>query len=87
MAAHKIPGISKTICTAEQMIAYNFCYDYYTLNGGKDLAMMHCRSDSKLNRYDKELICNLIKNRFDDYCSLRYHILSSYEQVGKIFFI
>ena len=87
MAAHKIPGVSKIICTAEQMITYNYCRDYYNLNGGKDLAMMHCRSNSKLNRYDKELICNLIETRFDDYCISRGPIFSSYEQVGNFFFI
>ena len=82
---HKIPGVDKSVCTAEQMIAYNFAQTYKDMGGDwcATFARKHMQDKKEFDKYDKDVICHLIAtHKGKTYFS---SIASSYADVGKFF--
>lgn len=94
MKFHKIRGIEKSICTAEQKIAYNYAFSDYVwvtksnmeLRQYLDNVASRIKADEKImNKYDIDAIIHCLRNGFVNYCKAKYHILPSYEEIGKMF--
>lgn len=87
MNLHKIPGVDKSVCTAEQMRAYNTAHFYVSTNAdaehvAKAVVIEMKRSGSK---YDAEAVAAIIRANFDAFRARRFHILTSYDEVGRAF--
>ena len=91
---HKIPGIDKNICNAEQKIAYNFLFIWADGCTGNDKNYsLNCiqRSLSEgqkttFKRYDVDLIYHYIVSSWDRYKNSKYHIFSSYTDLASIIY-
>lgn len=82
---HKIPGVDKSVCTCEQMIAYNFCQTYKEMSGDwcAAFAKNHMDGSRKFDKYDKDMILHLISA-----CKSKTYfgsIASSYAEIGRYF--
>ena len=104
---HKIPKVDKSVCTAEQMIAYNYAFAYAdryrdTWKKDKDKycnfqrqefiheAIAFCMkmimtSEKVKAKYDIDGIQAALNAGMENYFENKYSILTSYEDVGKIF--
>lgn len=93
MTFHKIRGIEKTICTAEQKIAYNYASADYDWAMRSDMELWQyldnvanrIKADEKMKKYDIDAIIHCLRNGFIDFCKSKYHILTSYEEIGNMF--
>lgn len=94
MKFHKIRGVEKSVCTAEQKIAYNFAFAdrEWILRSGTTLdeymiytahRLLHNEKISK--RYDIDAIQHCLRQGIVEYCKSKEIILTSYEQIGKVF--
>ena len=89
--AHKIPGILKNVCNAEQKIAYNFLFARHDTPKNKALSMiqdtLNREQYTTFKKYDIDLIYHYVLQSFD-----RYHnynstgILWSFEEIGKVIY-
>lgn len=93
MKFHKIRGVEKSVCTAEQKIAYNFAF------ADKDWAMRsdmelwqyldnvaeRTRRNDAMKKYDIDAIIHCLRQGFISYCKGKQHIFTSYEDIGKAF--
>ena len=94
MKFHKIRGIEKSVCTAEQKIAYNFAssdYDW-VMRSNMELwqylgnVTSRIKEDEKImKKYDIDAIIHCLRQGFINFCKTKYHILTSYEEIGKMF--
>ncbi len=85
---HKIHGVEKCVCTCEQMLAYNFALNDYRLNASAErIAEMAERSlqSQVYSKYNIAAVVRLIRDNLDKYRALEYHILTSYQEIGKAF--
>lgn len=83
---HKISGVDKNICTAEQKLAYEYALNNYKLNispAGLALLVLKWRAIDK--RYNWQAVAHLIDTHLESFRGRDTHILSSYEEVGKAF--
>lgn len=102
MTYHKIKGVEKTICTAEQKIAYNLAFsNYYDFKKEYDLQVLQIYKSDILNefvqfcmktwsctdsgKFDNDAIFCALNAGAKMYFEAKYHILSSYEAIGKMF--
>lgn len=93
MTFRKIPNVEKDICTAEQMIAYNFAFRYRDFDGEKELVdlLQVVTNDIKCNkkmvmRYDIDSIIHCLRNGYIEYRKNYPAIITDYKTIGKIFF-
>lgn len=69
MKYHKIPNVEKSVCTAEQMIAYNIAFRLHI---------------SYANQFEEDAIFSALLAGLYNYLS-NFHIFSSYEDIGRAF--
>ncbi len=94
MNFHKIRNIDKSVCTAEQKIAYNYALSDYLWVMKSDLELYEylqnvserIKNDRNMFKYDINAIIHCLRNGFIDYCKMKYHIVTSYEEIGRIFY-
>ena len=101
LKTHKIPGIEKAICTAEQKICYNFCFSW-TINPHEKDYVVACikkqiqgEKDGTItsihpinwDKYNTDLIIELINMHFERYAETNQKIFSDYESLGKFFYL
>ena len=100
MKLHKITGIEKDVCTAEQKIAYNIAFmDYDAINRvrqaegeGEALQFAFKLRDTHLNKlkeegskYNLDAVFCAFNAGIMEYCKAKYHILGNYADIGKAF--
>ncbi len=94
MKFHKIRGIEKSICTAEQKIAYNYAFSDYSwamqsnleLSQYLDSVTERIKNNAEImKKYDIDAIIHCLRQGFTNYCKAKYHVLSSYEEIGNMF--
>lgn len=91
MKTHKIRGIDKAICTAEQKLAYNFVWSWSLnsdhLSGGE---LYECirndilQRENIITKYNVDAILTAIMNGLVGYREHKF-IASSYAEIGKAF--
>ena len=93
MTFRKIPNVEKDICTAEQMIAYNFAFRYRDFDGNAELidliqvVVNDIKSNTKMmKRYDIDSIIHCFRNGYIEYRKNYPAILSDYKTIGKVFY-
>lgn len=102
---HKIPKVEKSVCTAEQKIAYNIAWRLHLTYGdqwkNKDNFCKMAQSDfihelirkglemwknaEPNSKYDIDGIFSALNAGLENYFNTKYHIMSSYEEIGKMF--
>lgn len=94
MKFHKIRGIEKSVCTAEQKIAYNFASADYDWVMRSNMKLWHylenvasrIKADEKMmGKYDIDAIIHCMRNGFINFCKTKCHILTSYKEIGEMF--
>lgn len=94
MKFHKIKGIDKNICTCEQKIAYNFAFADYEWAMHSDMELQEYldnvtqrikNNTDIMKKYDIDAIIHCLRQGFINFCKAECHILSSYEDIGKMF--
>lgn len=93
MKFHRINGIEKSVCTAEQKIAYNFALADYSWVMRSNMELWQyldsvtgrLQENKSLLKYDIDAIIHCLRQGFIDYCKSGSHVLSSYEDIGKMF--
>lgn len=106
MKYHKIQNVEKSVCTAEQKIAYNIAFRLHIshgddfkkindINHGAAVAWSATLAREGMNtyrasyaynpqKYDDDAIFSALLAGLYNYLS-DFHILSSYEDIGRIF--
>lgn len=94
MKYHKIKGVDKSVCTAEQKIAYNlaFAYREYVMRAGYDTAtaankiveLYKSSYDYKPGKYDLDAIFSALLAGLKGYCKHPF-IATDFETIGKTF--
>lgn len=94
MKYHKIKGVGKSICTAEQKIAYNLSFAYidYIKRAGYDVPtaahklveLYQNGYDYIPGKYDIDAIFSALLAGLKNYCN-RPFIAADYETIGKAF--
>lgn len=83
---HKIAGVDKSICTCEQMQAYNYAGMFKDLNlSGAAAGVQLLTWKKEDRRYNWGAVAHLLAMNLDRYRAAKYHILTSYEAIGKMF--
>ena len=100
MKTHKIQGVEKDVCTAEQKIAYNMAFsDYPTI---QRVLRDYCKDEAAAiayrlrdihieelkrqgSRYNLDAVFCAYNAGIWDYVARDYHIIGSYEDIGKAF--
>ena len=95
MKFHKIRNVEKSVCTAEQKIAYNFAFADYSWAMRSDMELwQYLDSVTKriyeshpeiVKRYDVDAIIHCLRNGFINYCKSKNHVMGSYDEIGKMF--
>lgn len=87
MKTHKIRGVDKSVCTAEQKIAYNIAFCYLNINGfSADGALNVWRGSAQAaeGRYNAEAVEAALRAGADAYRAKPF-IACRYEQIGEAF--
>ena len=83
---HKIRGVDKAVCSCEQKLAYNYAADFRNLNlSGASAGIMLLKWKEGDTRYNWKAVAHLLSMHLDKYRAAKYHILTSYEAIGKMF--
>lgn len=83
---HKIPGVDKSVCSCEQKLAYDYALDFKRLSvSGAAAGKMLLEWKKGDTRYNWAAVAHLLSLYLDKFRAAKYHILSSYEDVGKMF--
>ena len=96
MKYHKIRGVDKNICTAEQKIAYNLAWanSDYILRAGftsyadaaqKLVEMYTWAYDYKPGKYDIDSIFCALNTGLKNYINGKQKIFTTYEEIGNAF--
>lgn len=94
MKFHKIRDVEKTVCTAEQKIAYNYAFQDYDWVMRSDMELwQYLESVTKrikenaeiMRKYDIDSIIHCLRQGFINYCKSDTKILTSYAEIGKMF--
>lgn len=97
LKTHKIPGIEKEVCTAEQIIAYNLAFAHYpsiqdaptaaealaTAARRRDIALKELQKNG--TRYNIDAIFCAYNAGIMDYTNGSHHIFTNYQEVGNAF--
>ena len=74
MRFRKIAGVEKSVCTAEQKIAYNFAFRYREFDGNKELCQLLAvvsagikNNDKIMRNYDIDSIVHCLRNGYFEY--------------------
>ena len=84
----KIQNVEKSVCCGEQKIAYNFAFMYRNYDRTTERIIELMRNSLKrdgFDRFNKEAIIEAFENGFEQYRSGKYSVLTSYEEIGKMF--
>lgn len=88
---HAIPSIKKTVCNAEQKIAYNFLFARHDTPKNKALDTIQkslaAGKETNFKKYDIDLIYHYILQSYDRY--MKYNstgILWNYEEIGSVIY-
>ena len=95
MKFHKIRNVDKSVCTAEQKIAYNFAFadrdwvkrsnmDLNDYIYKKTLDIYKYYPDI-VEKYNIDAIIHCLRRGFIEYCKRPCGVLWSYEEIGKAF--
>lgn len=89
---HKIPRVDMDVCTAEQMIAYNIASRYLDCDrkfaGYADAAqwmVQQYKRENETTRYNIDAIFCALNAGLESFVKAKYHILTSYKEVGEMF--
>ena len=97
MKYHKIRNVPLSVCTAEQKVAYNLAWAWgRTLADGgcfstwPEIARKLCELytmgyDYTPGKYDIDAIFCALNAGLENYYHAKYHILGSYEEIGRMF--
>ena len=94
MKFHKIRGIEKSVCTAEQKIAYNrACADYdWIIRSGMTVdeyifkaTRLLQANETIVKKYNIDAIIHCLRQGIVNYCASKHKILTSYEEIGEKF--
>ena len=96
MMYHKIRNVEKSVCTAEQKIAYNCAFLIFEDNKDKARSVLAYHETRAIAEHIERLAKSGCKYNLDavqcalnaglhDYIFGKYHILNSYEDIGKAF--
>ncbi len=94
MKFHKIRGVAKSVCTAEQKIAYNCAWSNYDMIMRQGLTVDEYiasatrilqANENIIKKYDIDAIIHCLRQGIVNYCKSSNRILTSYEEVGKMF--
>lgn len=94
MKFHKIRGVEKTVCTAEQKIAYNYAFADYDWAMRSNLEFWQyldkvaerIKNNAEImKKYDIDAIIHCLRQGFINYCKSKYHVLGSYKEIGEMF--
>lgn len=94
MKFHKIIGVEKTVCTAEQKIAYNYAFQDYDWVMRSDMELWQYldsvakrikENEKIMRKYDIDAIIHCLRQGFINYCKSDIKILTSYAEIGKMF--
>lgn len=84
---HKIPGVEKNVCTAEQVVAYNFAQTYQRVWSAEEIAGYAARymaeNPSEFARFNQTAVVWLIEHRAGT--TYTGGIAASYRTVGVWF--
>lgn len=92
--AHPIPGVAKSVCTAEQKIAYNLAFSAYInfdlatpegIAAAIDASIAGLARNPKTKRYNTALIECLILENMESFAAAKYKILASFAEIGQAF--
>lgn len=90
MKYHKIRNVPMNVCTAEQKIAYNIAFAHYEIAGtyhsyaeAAQNFVSWCKDSIK--NYDIDAVFCALNAGLENYCKAKYRILSSYEEIGRMF--
>lgn len=86
---HKIPGIEKSVCNAEQKIAYNFLFARHDTPKYKALDMIQkalaAGKETNFKKYDIDLIYHYVLQSYERYMTHnKTGILWSYSEIGNV---
>lgn len=91
MKYHKIRNIPLDVCTVEQMVAYNLASTYAIdcVKSGKfhtyaEIAQ-YITANFYNGKYDIDTVFCALNAGIEAYCKAKYHILTSYGEIGKMF--
>jgi hypothetical protein len=92
MKLHKIRNVEKEVCTCEQKIAYNYAVSNYDNIYQDKERIAECvkrdlerRSNGDMKKYDCNAIFQIFVSNFENYKKAKYHILTSYDEIGNAF--
>lgn len=83
----KIRNVPIEVCSAEQKIAYNIAFNVreFLVKDENNLELANKIVDRSISeRFDKEMIKEIIRKSRERYCAGR-SVLGSYEEIGNIF--
>lgn len=96
---HKIRNVDKQVCTAEQMLAYNFAFSmgdtikrwYNRCTTGiqrsevtQEFTMM-CMKQFENSRYNLDAIVHIFRNNIENYVKSGCKIYINYKEIGEMF--
>lgn len=82
---HKITGVDKHTCTAEQMIAYNYACMYRTTKISAPNVAMSALKNETLSKYNTKYIAHLLTMHMDSFRRNNDYIADNYEKVAALF--
>lgn len=82
---HKIAGIDKHTCTAEQMIAYNYASMHRTSKVSAPNVAMSALNNAKLSKYNTKYIAHLLTMHLDSFRRTADYIADNYQRVAELF--
>ena len=82
---HKITGVDKHTCTAEQMIAYNFACMYRTTKISAPNVAIAALKNETLSKYNTKYIAHLLTMHLDRFRRNQDYIADNYEKVAALF--
>ena len=97
---HKIRGVDKQVCTAEQMLAYNFAFSrkdvmkkmYEKCQTGINVSeveiifVQDCIKTFKNTKYNLDAIVHIVRKNMKKYAEMEgCGIFASYDEIGKTF--
>ncbi len=88
MKLRKIRNVEISVCAGEQKVAYNFASMLYDVQISTEKAVELIRESTakkEFRGYNIEAIVTAFINGFEQYRELKYHILTSYKEIGDIF--
>ena len=82
---HKIIGVDKRTCTAEQMIAYNYSCMYRTTKASAPSVAIAALKNETLSKYNTKYIAHLLTMHLDSFRRNKDYIAGNYEKVAALF--